>query len=406
MTMKTVHKPRVVLAAAAAVAAATLAAAPAAAECVAPARWSTIGQSAGKLAVSQTPAAELIAGMARRDVVLLGEAHDENDHHRWQLHTLAALHVQRPNMVIGFEMFPRRVQPVLDKWVAGELSVQQFLAQTEWEKVWNTPPELYLPLFQFARMHRIPMVALNVNSSLTRSVREKGWDSVPEAERENVGRAAPAPDAYRDFLFEVYEAHAGMHGPGAAKGEKPSRSDPAFRRFVEAQTTWDRAMAEALAKSLGAAGAEKPLAVGIMGSGHVQFGHGVPHQLRALGIKDIGTLIAVSSDMECADLRAGLADAVFGLPPVAREKAEPARLGATLVESDGTVRLSKVNAGSLAERAGLRAGDQLLEIGGTTAARSSQVTALVRGQPAGSWLPVRIRRGEEILDVVIKFPAR
>ncbi len=70
----------------------------------------------------------LLAAMAGRAVVLLGEQHDDMDHHRWQLQTLATLHTLRPRMVIGFEMFPRRVQPVLDRWVAGELTEAEFLA--------------------------------------------------------------------------------------------------------------------------------------------------------------------------------------------------------------------------------------------------------------------------------------
>lgn len=72
-------------------------------------------------------ATERLTAMAARDIVLLGEYHDEDDHHRWQVQTLAALHLLRPNMVIGFEMFPRRMQPVLDRWVAGALSVKEFL---------------------------------------------------------------------------------------------------------------------------------------------------------------------------------------------------------------------------------------------------------------------------------------
>lgn len=384
--------------------AATLIAAPsvATADCVPPSRWSVIDQST----VKPVAAAELIAGMAKRDVVLLGESHDEDDHHRWQLHTLAALHMLQPNMIIGFEMFPRRVQPVLDRWIAGELSVKQFLEQVEWQKVWNTPPELYLPLFQFARINRIPMFALNVNSSLTKAVREKGWAQVPESEREGIGQAAAPSAAYRDFLFRVYGAHAGMHGSNPAKDSEAGKSDPAFRNFVDAQTTWDRAMAEGLAKPLGAAAADKLLAVGIMGSGHVQFGHGVPHQLRALGIRDIGTLIAASSSIDCSQLPTGVADAVFGLPPQAREKVEPPRLGLRLEESDGTVRLSAVTAGSLADRTGLKAGDRLLEIGGVAATKASQVIAAVGRQPAGSWLPVRIKRGENIVELVIKFPVK
>ena len=32
---------------------------------------------------------------SRQDVVLLGEQHDSEDHHRWQLQMLSALHAQR-----------------------------------------------------------------------------------------------------------------------------------------------------------------------------------------------------------------------------------------------------------------------------------------------------------------------
>jgi uncharacterized iron-regulated protein len=115
--------------------------------------------------------------------VLLGEQHDEPDHHQWQLQTLSALHAVRPVTAIGFESFPRRIQPVLDAWVAGELSPKQFLERSEWEKVWSFPAELYMPIFEFARVNRIPMVALNVERSLTKAVSDKGWDAVPDAQK-------------------------------------------------------------------------------------------------------------------------------------------------------------------------------------------------------------------------------
>jgi hypothetical protein len=56
---------------------------------------------------------DVIVALAKRGVVLLGETHDQAAHHRWQLHTIAALFSHRPDMAIGFEMFPRRVQPVV-----------------------------------------------------------------------------------------------------------------------------------------------------------------------------------------------------------------------------------------------------------------------------------------------------
>lgn len=103
--------------------------------------------------------------MAKRDVVLLGERHVSEDDHRWQVQTLAALYALRPDMVIGFEMLPRRVQAALDRWVAGELTVKQFLEQTGWDDIWGMPAELYLPLVQFARINHIPMLALNIDGS-------------------------------------------------------------------------------------------------------------------------------------------------------------------------------------------------------------------------------------------------
>ena len=220
--------------------AATVFAADDGATCLQPGTWTAIDADGVRAGAAVAP---LVASMAQREVVLLGEQHDDADHHRWQLQMLAALHAQRPDMVIGFEMFPRRVQPALDRWVAGELSERQFLEQAEWDKVWSMPAELYLPLFHFARLNRVPMVALNVEQGLTRSIATRGWDAVPEAEREGVGRAAEPPPAYVDFLFGIHREHARMRGRG---DKEASREEPAFRNFVESQLAWDRAMAEAL----------------------------------------------------------------------------------------------------------------------------------------------------------------
>ncbi len=226
--------------------------------CLAPASWTIFGARKPQLANSQ----QVLAELARRDVVLLGEQHDDADHHRWpdhhrwQLQVLAGLHAQRPEMVIGFEMFPRRVQPVLDRWVAGELTIKDFLAQSEWDKVWSVPAEIYLPLFHFARLNRIPMLALNVDQELTRAIAEKGWDAVPAAEREGVGRPAPASTAYQQFLFEIYRQHAAMRGKPAKAGSR----DPAFANFVDSQLAWDRAMAEVLARQVAPAAGGQSLA--------------------------------------------------------------------------------------------------------------------------------------------------
>lgn len=266
----------------------------------------------------------LIADVAGRRVVLLGEHHDAVDHHRWQLHTLAALHGRQPDMILGFEMFPRRVQPVLDRWVAGELTEEQFLDEVGWDAIWGFDPGLYMPLLQFARLHRVPMLALNVDRALVARVAREGWDAVPEDLREGVWTPADPPEDYRRYLAEVF-AMKRQHGVGGAAHEAPATADPgalaaepAFGRFVQAQLTWDRAMAQALAAAAGVRpDGSWPLVVGIVGLGHVQYGWGVPHQLADLDIGRRETAVLIpwrTTDRDA--LEAGIADAVFLLPAV------------------------------------------------------------------------------------------
>lgn len=331
---------------------------------------------------------DLLAGLARRQVVLLGEQHDSAEDHRWQLHTLARLQAYQPRMAIALEMLPRRLQPVLDRWVAGELTEAEFLARTEWRQVWGFEAQHYLPLFHFARMHRLPLLAVNVERGLVEAVGRQGWDSVPEARREGVGRpAAPAPD-YLEELRQVF-----AHHPERADGPR------AFDRFVEAQTLWDRAMAQGMADFLRTRG--DVLVVGILGAGHVRRGHGVAHQLKALGVERVAGLLSWEAERGCEGLKAGLADALFLVRPPA---VNPPRLGIAMgMQGDG-VRVSEVRAGSVAEQAGLKAGDLLLEMAGRTVKAPEDVRGTVGRQAPGTWLPLRVRRGGQDLELVARFP--
>jgi len=363
--------------------------------------WVSLGTSPPRAAGIQ----DIISHAAKQDVVLLGEQHDLEDHHRWQLQMLSALQAQRPNMVIGFEMFPRRVQPVLDQWVAGTLSTQDFLKRTEWDTVWSFPPQIYLPLFEFARINKIPMRALNVDKNLTRMVAEKTWENVPEASREGIGRPAPALPDYVEFLREMYQLHDKAAGAHGTKNE--TSADNGFKGFVDSQLTTDRAMAEALSLALSQRSRNNPpLVVGIMGSGHIQYGHGVPHQLASLGLGKVASLLPVALEGECPQLESGLATAAFTLPNKVQPPLEPPRLGVALEDMTSGLEITSVTSGSLAEKTGLRPGDRIVEIAGRPPGGSGDVVASVRRQPPGTGLPLRIARGDSQLDFVIQFPPR
>jgi len=358
--------------------------------------------------------------VAKPAVVLLGESHTDVDHHYWQLHTLAALYGRGENIVIGFEAFPRRLQPVLDDWVAGKLTDEAFLKASEWRQVWGYDAALYLPLFQFARLNRIPMIALNVERKLVSQVGQQGWEGVPTSEREGLSDPAPASPAYQRELARVYVMKKRMSSDAAdrlpsSQGPNPPEPDeaaladamkqPEFKHFVEAQLTWDRAMAEALA------GAKRKFSnatiVGILGSGHVAEGHGVPHQLKDLGIAGSTTLIPVSADAACALVGTSYADAVFTLPHTDETPPpERPRLGVMLVEGDGAPRVSRVISDSVAEITGLKAGDDVVRAAGLEMRTPGELADTVARQAPGTWLPLSIRRDGQEIDLIAKFPTR
>jgi len=203
-----------------------------------------------------------------------------------------------------------------------------------------------------------------------------------------------------DVLFETYKQHA---REGRREGQA-SRDDADFKNFIASQTTWDRAMAEALARALrvGERG-ERPLVVGIIGSGHLRYGHGVPHQLRDLGVASVATLLPIEAHADCAGAKTGMADALFTIANTPREPTPRPRLGVRLQQSKDEIILVEVVPGSLAEASGLQRGDRILKIAGKAVSEVGAVITAVRAQPAGTWLPMQVRRGDDRLDIIVRF---
>jgi uncharacterized iron-regulated protein len=237
-----------------------------------------------------------VPAAASRPVILLGEAHDSAGAHRWQLATIERLYAANPSLVLGFEMFPRDDQAVLNRWVAGSLSEAAFLAQSDWKTVWGFDPALYMPIFRFARDHRVAMLALNVSHKAVHLVATKGFAATTLAEREGVGTPAPPSAAYRAYLDDAMAGHGG-----------PKMTAEKREHFVEAQLLWDRAMAEAIAAQH-ARDPDRPI-VALMGAGHLEDRNGVPHQLDALGLPDAAVFLPVQE--ACTPPGAAYADAVF-----------------------------------------------------------------------------------------------
>jgi uncharacterized iron-regulated protein len=163
-------------------------------------------------------------------VFLVGEHHDNPQHHANQLAVIQEIHerAEKP-LAIGLEMFETGYQAQLDQWVAGNLSLDEFVKiyYDNWEEEWI----LYRDIFLYAREHRIPLLGLNVPRKVVRKVAQKGFGSLTSADMQELpqGITCDVTPSYENFIKRVF----GWHG---TKNES-------FNNFCEAQVLWDTAMA-------------------------------------------------------------------------------------------------------------------------------------------------------------------
>ena len=61
--------------------------------------------------------------------------------------------------------------------------------------------------------------------------------------------------------------------------------------------------------------------------------------------------------------------------------------------------------GTVAASAGLQAGDRFVSAAGVHIGNSTDLIAVVRRQAPGTWLPLTVARGDDMIELVAKFPA-
>jgi S1-C subfamily serine protease len=103
-----------------------------------------------------------------------------------------------------------------------------------------------------------------------------------------------------------------------------------------------------------------------------------------------------------------LAEAVFVVEPASHvEPVRPRpRLGVLIETGEGGVRIAKVVEGSVAEETKLATGDIVVSAAGVPIKRVSDLIEIVQRQAPGTWLPLKIRRNDEDIEVVAKFPTK
>ncbi len=204
---------------------------------------------------------EVLPDLFAARLVFVGELHDQPAHHDAQLRVIRAFHESDRPVAVGLEMFRAESQPLLDRWVRGALSLEEFLLA--YYDNWNFPWVYYREIFLYAREHGIPLVGLNVPEATIRQVARGGFASLSAEEAGELPAVRCEVDAaYEDFIRRAL----GMHG----------QEGRTFRNFCEAQLLWDTAMAANLVRFL-EANPDHSVVV-VTGSGHA-WRRGIPEQV-------------------------------------------------------------------------------------------------------------------------------
>lgn len=173
-------------------------------------------------------------------------------------------------LTVGFEQFYRMHDVYLDQYVNGKLSLKGLLKKTHWDSTWGFDPKLYVPIFQYCRVHRLPMVGLNVPYAFVREVGHVGFDGLPEELKNYLpdNMDLQNKDHYRHFMR--------LMGAGDTHGQLVAHSD-AFDRYYQAQVLWEEWMSQSVAMSLRKRPGTRMVA--LIGTGHVEGRYGFPDRI-------------------------------------------------------------------------------------------------------------------------------
>ena len=230
----------------------------------------TLASIAGEVDQNHTEVAMDI--LLEQDVIYLGENHDNFQHHVRQLEIITQLH-QNTNdarLAIGMEMFQRPFQPILDRYLAGEIGEEQLKEQTEYDSRWGFDWELYAPILRYAQQQQIAVIALNTPEEITHKVAETGINSLEKKDFRYIpplNQIKLDNQEYRQRLAEVYLQHV-EDGQGNSQD---------LDNFFAAQVLWDETMAEAIA--LYYQNNPQSRIVVLVGKAHVMYDYAIPDRV-------------------------------------------------------------------------------------------------------------------------------
>lgn len=208
------------------------------------------------------------AALAAADIVVLGEMHDNAEHHAWQAWIVHALQAARGVDGLAFEMIPTSLEGRAAAHLARGGSVAELGDALKWEERGWPDWSLYAPIVAAAPAARITGGGFDRGALRALSADPSAW---PLAAR--YGVTTPLPEAEQTAReAEQIAAHCNM---------LPAVAAPPM---VTAQRIWDASFADAALRAWAGDGdgdgdRDDALAVLITGSQHARNDRGAPAAL-------------------------------------------------------------------------------------------------------------------------------
>jgi uncharacterized iron-regulated protein len=244
---------------------------------------------------------DLIEKLKPVDVIFVGEVHNNPEHHLIQVQLLQALMARyAPPLAVAMEFFDTTRQPVLDRFMNGELDETAFLEQVDWKNSWRFPYHLYRPILWVSQDKGTALLGINAPNAVVKKVARSGLESLTPEERNQVARDIDLDNkAHREYLSSIFKHHPFK--------KNPKHSVESFDHFYQAQCVWDETMAETIAAYIKAHGGKM---VVFTGNGHIMNKFGIPD--RVLRRVDVKTATIVLYPLtERSTINKGLADYVW-----------------------------------------------------------------------------------------------
>ena len=236
----------------------------------------------------------MIRELSGTSIILVGENHDEKQHHAAQLAVIKALHKKKRALAVGMEMFPAETQKELDRWTGGKADFKEFVRL--YYENWQMPWPLYRDILLYVRDYRIPLLGLNVPREISGRVAAEGFAALSSEEKKRLPPdiTCNVDPVYMAFIRNAYRAHG--HGMKS------------FVHFCETQKLWNRSMAWYLTRYL----EKNPQhsVVVVTGAGHA-LRRAIPAEIKDLSSFSSAVILPQMNDMPPETVTAEDADYIL-----------------------------------------------------------------------------------------------